>query len=213
MVSPRTVAVGLLVGVLITVLSAISPARRAARIPPVAALQDVAAEPRLPLVRRTAVGVVFTSVGLVVLGCRPVQPPERTGCRWSAPERRRCSSASPRSARSSPARSAACSARRWHGPARVGKLGQQNAMRNPSRAAATAAALMVGVSLVSMTTVMASSVKASSQLGHRLGAAGGLRRQQRRGVAGGAQRVQPSVERSLAALPQVATWRESAPGS
>ena len=48
----------------------------------------------------------------------------------------------------------------WSGT--VGKLGQQNAIRNSSRTAATAAALMVGVTLVSATTVMASSVKASS---------------------------------------------------
>ena len=66
-VSPRTVAVGLLVGVLITVLSAIAPARRASRIPPVTALQDVAAEPRRPLVRRAALGVILTAVGLVIL--------------------------------------------------------------------------------------------------------------------------------------------------
>jgi len=32
----------------------------------------------------------------------------------------------------------------------AGRLGQQNAMRNPSRTAATAAALMVGVALVSL---------------------------------------------------------------
>ena len=96
-----------------------------------------------------------------------------------------------------------CSARRWHGLGTSGKLGRQNAMRNPSRTAATAAALMVGVSLVSRTTVMASSVKASVGSSHRLGAAGGLRRKQRRGGRR-PRRVQPAVERSLAALPGVA---------
>ena len=43
-----------------------------------------------------------------------------------------------------------------------GKLGQQNAMRNPSRTAATAAALMVGVPWCRMTIVTPSSVKASA---------------------------------------------------
>ena len=47
-VSMRTVAVGLITGTVITAISAISPARRASRIPPVAAMQDVAAEPRQP---------------------------------------------------------------------------------------------------------------------------------------------------------------------
>ena len=44
-VSPRTVLISLAAGVVITVVSAISPAQRAARFPPAAAMHDVAAEP------------------------------------------------------------------------------------------------------------------------------------------------------------------------
>ena len=49
---PADGAVSLAAGIVITVVSAISPAQRAARIPPVAAMQDVAAEPRQPSVLR-----------------------------------------------------------------------------------------------------------------------------------------------------------------
>lgn len=44
----------------------------------------------------------------------------------------------------------------------TGKLSQENAMRNPWRTATTAAALMVGVALVSLTTIVTSSMKASA---------------------------------------------------
>ena len=203
-VSPRTVLVGLLAGVAITVVSAISPARRAARIPPAAAIQDVAAEPRQPLARRTAAGVAFTIIGLTVLG---------TGLFSHLSNRMPLVGAGASALFIGVAAVGPFIARpacRLLGTplARVGasgKLGQQNAMRNPSRAAATAAALMVGVSLVSMTTVMASSVKASanSVIDAALradfvvssGAAAG-------GGAGGG--FSPAVEGSLAALPGVA---------
>jgi len=210
-VSPRTVVVGLLAGLAITVVSAIAPARRAARIPPAAALQDVAAEPRRPLVRRTAVGAVFTLAGLVVLG---------TGLFSHLSNRMPLVGAGASALFIGVAALGPFIARpacRLLGMplARLGasgKLGQQNAMRNPSRAAATAAALMVGVSLVSMTTVMASSVKASasSVIDAALradfvvssGAAGGS--------AGGG--FSPALERSLAALPGVADVAGIRPG-
>ena len=67
-ISPRTVIVALLAGALITLVSAISPALRAARIPPVTAMQDVAAEPRQPSVRRAAWGAILVVGGAAVLG-------------------------------------------------------------------------------------------------------------------------------------------------
>ena len=42
-----------------------------------------------------------------------------------------------------------------------GRLGRENAVRNPRRTAATAAALMIGVALISAVTVLGSSLKAS----------------------------------------------------
>ncbi len=42
-----------------------------------------------------------------------------------------------------------------------GRLGRENAVRNPRRTAATAAALMIGLALISAVTVLGSSLKAS----------------------------------------------------
>jgi putative ABC transport system permease protein len=44
----------------------------------------------------------------------------------------------------------------------AGRLARENAMRNPRRTAATAAALMIGVALVSFVAILAASLKASS---------------------------------------------------
>jgi len=204
-ISARTVAVGLLAGTLITVVSAIAPARRAARVPPVAAMQDVAAEPPRPTARRIARGAILTGVGVVMLavglfghvgngamlvglgaaglfiGITALGPlAARPACRFIGAPLGRAGT--------------------------VGTLGQQNAMRNPARTASTAGALMVGVALVSMITIMASSTRASvgavidSGLRADFVAASGV------GGAGGAGSgigFSPSVERSLAALPQV----------
>src|SRR5205807_10438729 len=43
-----------------------------------------------------------------------------------------------------------------------GKLGRENAMRNPKRTASTSAALMIGLGLVAFVSIFAASIKASS---------------------------------------------------
>jgi putative ABC transport system permease protein len=200
-VSPRTVLFGLLAGLLVTVASAIVPARRAATIPPVAALQDAAAEPTRPSVRRAArrvilavAGVLVLSTGLfghtgnklslvglgiaaVFIGVAGLSPfVVRPVCRvLGAPLARSGTS---------------------------GTLGERSAMRNPSRTSATAAALMVGVALVSGVTVMASSARASvnATLNSALRADFVVGTGTQPGGSGG---LSPALERSLAALPQV----------
>jgi len=200
-ISPRTVLFGLLAGTLVTVVSAIVPARRAATIAPVAALQDAAAEPRQPSLRRSARRLIVGALGIVVLatglfghtsnklplvgigaaavfiGVAVLSPfAVRPVCRLLGAPLARVSTA--------------------------GTLGERSAMRNPSRTSATAAALMVGVALVSMTTIMASSMKASvnSTLNSALRAdfvvGSGAQ-------PGGSSGLSPNLERSLAALPQV----------
>ena len=66
-ISARTVAVGLLVGTLVTLTAAVVPARRASRIAPVAVMQDVAAEPRRLSVWRIVRGAVLTAAGVTAL--------------------------------------------------------------------------------------------------------------------------------------------------
>ena len=62
-VTVQTVIVALVVGTGVTIISAIVPARKASRVPPIAAMRDVATEERPHSGRRVAIGF-----GIVVLG-------------------------------------------------------------------------------------------------------------------------------------------------
>ena len=159
---PRTVVISLLVGVVITVLAALSPARRAGRIPPVAAMRDVAVGSsgygsKLRMIAGGAVlglgvaslfgglfgggdnplpliglGVLLVFFGVSVLGRTIALPLSRM---LGAP------------------------LPRLRGI--TGTLARENAMRNPKRTASTASALMIGVGLVGFITILAASTRAS----------------------------------------------------
>lgn len=200
-VSLRTVVAGLAVGTLVTVISAIVPARRASRIPPVAALQDVTAEPRRLSALRIARGAILAAGGAAVLGWGLFASSGNLVL-WvgvgAAAVFLGVSILGPLVARPV--------SRVLGAPLAVratGRLAQQNAMRHPSRTAATAAALMVGVTLVSLMTIIAASMKtsANSVINSALRAdfivSSG-------GVAGGSSGFSPRIEQSLSALPQVA---------
>ena len=203
LITSRTVIVGIAVGTLITVISAIAPARRAGRIPPVAALQEVAAEPRQLPARRAVLASVLLAVGIAVLftglfahiGNR--MPLVGAG---AAAVFIGVSVFGPFAARPASRVIGAPLARQGA----TGMLGQRSAMRNPSRTSATAAALMVGVALVSLTSVLASSMKSSaastidSALRADFVVSSGA-------PAGGASGFSPGLERSLATLPQVSS--------
>jgi putative ABC transport system permease protein len=210
-VSPRTVLVSLAAGVVVTVVSAVSPARRAARIPPVAALQDVAAEPRQPSVMRAVRGAILVAGGAAALG-DGLAGPELAGPGLAGVAGNRVTLVGagavavftgiailgPFGARGISRLLGTPLAMRGT----TGKLGRQNAMRNPARTAVTAAALMVGVTLVSLTAIIASSVKASvstiidSAVRADFVVSSGT-------ALGGSSGFSPRLERSLAALWQV----------
>ena len=71
---PRTVLVGLVVGIGVTVVSAIGPARGAVRIPPVVALDDRQSVAGASLRRRFTWGSVLALAGAVLLGLGLAQP-------------------------------------------------------------------------------------------------------------------------------------------
>ena len=162
----RTVVVSLLIGVVVTLLAGLLPAIRATRVPPIAAVREGAALPKSRLAFLTpylgavivalAVGLLGYSlfaddmgtaerllslaggcialfVGVALLSARLVQPLASV-LGWPA--------------------------RRMGGAA--GKLAQSNAQRNPARTAATAAALMIGIALVTFVAVLANGMKASN---------------------------------------------------
>jgi putative ABC transport system permease protein len=150
-----------LVGVLITVVAALLPALRASRVPPMAALRD-AATPDKPLTGLTVTGAAPTLLGVVAVGAAlfgdlgdATLPALLGGVLLAF-----VGVAMLMPAIGRPAVAVLGRALAWSMP---GKLGRHNSARNPRRTAITAAALMVGIALVTGVSVLASSLEASLQ--------------------------------------------------
>ncbi|MDP9220046.1 MAG: ABC transporter permease, partial [Actinomycetota bacterium] len=157
-IAPRTIWVSLLVGTIVTVVAALVPARRATKVLPIEALREATPGSGKPSRLRGAIGFVLTGLGLtgvltglysgsggyavlfgivgVVVGVMTILP---LAVR--------------------PLALAIGGPLRWRGIS--GELAQQNAMRNPRRTSSTAAALMIGLTLVVSMGVFAASLKAS----------------------------------------------------
>ena len=163
-VALRTIVVSLLLGTGVTLLASILPARRATRVPPISAVREGAVLPTsrtrssragvvVVLASLTAVslgifggaqagmvalllavGVLGLFAGIAMLAPRLVKPLARV-VGWPA--------------------------RRAGGVA--GELAGANAVRNPGRTASTAAALMIGLCLVTVVAVLGSGLKATTE--------------------------------------------------
>jgi putative ABC transport system permease protein len=160
----RTVIVALLVGVVVTFAASLVPALRSTRVPPIAALHAFTAAPsrRRRLVTLafsillgvgglamvligllgnagagTAAGLIGGGAVVIVFGVSlfspRLVPVLATIAGWPLERLRRL----------------------------TGRLARENAQRNPSRTAVTAAALMIGVALVTFVTVFAAGLKSS----------------------------------------------------
>jgi len=157
-----TVIISLVAGVGVTVVAAISPARRAGKVPPVAAMREVAvgstgygSRQRIIVgcallvlggaalgyglfgspgspILMVGAGALLVFFGVAALG-RTVALPLSRAIGWPLP--------------------------RLFGIR--GRLARENAMRNPRRTAATASAVMIGVGLVAFISIFAASAKAS----------------------------------------------------
>jgi putative ABC transport system permease protein len=163
-VESRTVIVSLLVGVVVTFVSSLIPALRSTRVPPIAALQAFMPTPTrrrqlLYLVLSLLLGAAGTAMVLIglfgnasagaaagLMGGGAVViviavsifsprlvPPMATAAGWPLERLRRL----------------------------IGRLARENAQRNPSRTAITAAALMIGLALVTFVTVFSAGLKSS----------------------------------------------------
>ena len=165
----RTVIVSLVVGIVVTLLAALRPALRSTRVPPISAVREGALLPPSRFARygqaaayttllgaialmliglfasglstvarllAVGVGAVGIFLGISMLAPRLV-PPLVEVFGWPA--------------------------NRFGGAA--GKLAQGNASRNPSRTASTAAALMIGLTLVTLVGVLAAGLKHRFQSG------------------------------------------------
>src|SRR5262249_11200849 len=158
----RTIVISLLAGIIVTLLASLRPAVRATRVPPIAAVREGATLPESRFARyRTpgsavltalgfaalayglfgsglgttqvllwlGVGALFVFFGVSLLSVRFVRP-LATAIGWPA-------------------------ARFAGAP---GWLARDNSMRNPQRTASTAAALMIGLALVTLVAVLAAGI-------------------------------------------------------
>lgn len=160
--TPGTLAMAFGVGMLVTSLSAVIPAIRGSRVPPIAAMTEVAVDRTDLSVSRRVWGILFVIAGVALsalglsssvnnelqfvgagLLCILISVAVILGPLLAGPASRALS---------------------W--PFRLGgsvtaRLASENAARNPRRTAATAAALTVGVTLVVVIAVLATSIKSS----------------------------------------------------
>ncbi|HEU4910563.1 MAG TPA: FtsX-like permease family protein [Actinomycetes bacterium] len=199
--APRTVLISMVAGIGVTVLAALSPARKAAKVPPIAAMQEGLAgstgygsRQRVYVgagvllvglatlltglfgsvdnaVMVVGAGVLLVFFGVSVLG-RTVSLPLSRLIGWPLPRLRGI----------------------------TGEIARDNAMRNPKRTAASASALMIGVGLVGFITIFVSSAKASQDAAIDQAFTGDIVISSGAGLVGG---VDPGLARDVNALPEV----------
>ncbi|MEV5935472.1 FtsX-like permease family protein [Streptomyces sp. NPDC052079] len=160
-ITPGTVASAFAVGILVTMLAAWLPGRRAAKIPPVAAMSAVHAQATTKsLVLRNTLGALFSAAGLaVVLVATTMEGSDGQAPMGFGAVLLIIGVFILTPLLSRPLIAAAAPVLRGFGVS--GKLARQNSVRNPRRTAATASALMIGLTLITGMTVMAGSLQKS----------------------------------------------------
>lgn len=161
--SPRTVVVAVAVGTVVTLFSAYAPARRAGRIPPVAAMrEEFASASPATLRRRTRLGAAVLVLGGLATGAGTASGSTGSGAALIGLG---LVGATVGALLLSPllADWIITPLGRLVGRpfGAVGRLARTNAVRNPRRTAATAFALTLGLLLVSGIAVIGASFKAS----------------------------------------------------
>ena len=159
---PRSFIIGIVVGVVVTLIAATFPARRATRVPPVAALREALPETQALPRRRIVAGAVVFALGCAMLGIGLAGATSISlqllgagvfaifvGVALLAPL-----------VVSPIALVLGWPVRRLRGA--PGLLARENARRNPRRTALTAAALMIGLALVTSVAVLTASFQASA---------------------------------------------------
>ena len=158
-IPPSAVIWSFVTGLVVTIVAAVFPALRAARIPPIAAMQDVSVDRSGSSRKRAVIGTLITLVGAALLGVGLFASGDLLavgvgmivvflGVAVLGPM-----IAGPLSSL------LGAPIRRIKGV--PGALARDNAVRNPKRTSATAAALMIGVALVGLITIFGASARAS----------------------------------------------------
>ena len=157
---PRTIAVGLLVGLVVTTVAAVVPARRAARVAPVEAMRESQDTEASLAGRRAVVGALVTAVGLAALLYGLFGSPSSAAWLIGAGAALvfiGVAILAPLASRPL----AGAIGRPIRGVSLPARLGRENAMRNPRRTASTASALMIGLGLIVMVSILSASLRAS----------------------------------------------------
>jgi putative ABC transport system permease protein len=163
--APSTVAIAMIAGTVVTVAAAVLPARSATRVAPVAALGSQHEQPDSAAIGwvRVAVAVVFTAVGLLVTYSGTQNVSGRSGFVEIAAGGCLCFVAV---LALGPLIVPPVIAFLGWLPGKLAgstvRLAAANARRNPHRVAATTAALTIGLTLMTVFTVVISSAQASS---------------------------------------------------
>ncbi|MBI4728082.1 MAG: ABC transporter permease [Acidobacteria bacterium] len=156
---PRTIVISLVVGIAVTLAASVLPARRAGRVSPIEALRDAEADRPTSLRTRSFVGGIGTVGGAAALGAG-LFAGAGIGVVGAGVAAVFLGVAilAPLVARPL-ARVIGAPFARLRGL--TGRLGRENAMRNPRRTAATSSALMVGLALVGTFLILGASLKVS----------------------------------------------------
>ncbi len=159
-VEPASLVIAGAVGLVVTMVAALAPAVKASKVPPLAALRDVAVE-RSSIGRgRTVAAVLLGAVGIGLVATATIWPEGavlRAGVGAVATMIAMVVTGPIVARRAAAVIGAPVAALRG----RTGGLSRQNAMRSPRRTAATSSALMVGVGVVTLFVVFGASIKAS----------------------------------------------------
>jgi len=163
----RTIVVSMLIGVVVTLVAGVFPALRATRVPPIAAVREGAELPKsrfAPFVPYLAIAIVAIGIAALAvalfkddLGTAPLLIAMAGGVLALFTGVAMVSSHLVKPLASI----LGWPAQRVGGAA--GRLAKGNSMRNPGRTASTAAALMIGIALVTFIAVLANGIKASNR--------------------------------------------------
>lgn len=202
-----TAAVAFLSGLAVTLVAVISPARKAAKIPPVAAMRDIAVSSTgYGSKQRVLVGAVVLAAGIgaLLLGLFGEPGNALAVVGGGALLVFFGVSILGRTIALPLSRTIGWPLTRMRGIA--GSLARENAMRNPKRTAATASALMIEVGLVSFITIFAASAKASYAAAVDRVFTGDIAVTHVAGAGfAGQGGVDPTLTSEIAALPEVGT--------
>jgi putative ABC transport system permease protein len=161
----RTVVVSLLIGVGITMLATISPARKATNVPPIAAVREGAtlAPSRIassPITASIVLGVAVLALGVGLFGGLEIGPTLGLiglGCILMFVGVGLIASRLVKPL----AAALGAPGERFGGVS--GQLARENATRNPTRTARTAGALMIGLALVTLVATLGASLKGTNR--------------------------------------------------